>query len=256
MYGLFIYLVPLSAKVSRDRLFEIQTDLVAALIQEGAFNSPVAGLTVYIREMSRGGEMRGILVHDGRDPEEATTYMASSGALVRTPEGPRLIMKDGNIQRVERARGQIDLLYFEKYTYDLSEFTQLNAQRTVKLKEMSLMELLDPQEENMLPRRRAQFAAKGHDRLTSPLYALVFAVIGLVGIILAGHSRGGHTIRIIATVGVAIGVRVIGLAVQNLSARDLTFLPLTYLVPLLVIFGGIYLLLDRPLPTRLLARRS
>ncbi len=245
LYGLFLYLVPMSAKISRDRLFEIKTDIAAALIQEGTFNSPAKGLTVYIRDMSRSGEMRGILIHDNRDGEMATTYMASRSTLVRTLDGPRLIMQDGNIQRVERSKGQINMLYFQQYIYDLSQFTQSTAQRTVKLKEMSLQELLYPEEADMTPRRRAQFAAKAHERLTSPLYAVAFAMIAVVGIMRARHSRRGNAMRIFATVGVALVVRVAGLGLQNLAAKESGFLILTYAIPVIVIIVGFYLLFDR-----------
>ena len=52
----------------KDKVFDIRADIGAAILREGAFTTPSDGLTVFIRELAPSGEIRGILVHDNRDP--------------------------------------------------------------------------------------------------------------------------------------------------------------------------------------------
>ena len=43
------------------------------------------GLTVFIRQLSNSGEIRGMLVHDSRDRAHPVTYIAEKGILAQTP---------------------------------------------------------------------------------------------------------------------------------------------------------------------------
>ena len=66
-------------------MLDIRADLGAAILNEGQFNTPVQGLTVFIRELEPDGQIHGILVHDNRDRKRPTTYLAESGVLAQTP---------------------------------------------------------------------------------------------------------------------------------------------------------------------------
>ena len=66
-----LYLMPLGQRLTRDKVFEIRADIGAAILREGAFTTPSEGLTVFIRELSPTGEIKGILVHDNRDLTQA-----------------------------------------------------------------------------------------------------------------------------------------------------------------------------------------
>src|SRR6266700_3139368 len=100
-YACSLYLMPLGQGVMRDKVFDIRADIGAAILREGAFTTPSDGLTVFIRELAPNGEIRGILVHDNRQPQRPLTYLAESGVLVQSPEGARLIMQKGNIEQGE-----------------------------------------------------------------------------------------------------------------------------------------------------------
>src|SRR3546814_9560230 len=100
-----LYLMPAGMRELRTRLFEIRGDIATSLVREGAFTNPVGGLTVYVRSRTPSGSIRGILVHDERVKNKPVTYMAESGELVRTNSGPRLVMYNGNIERVTDEHG-------------------------------------------------------------------------------------------------------------------------------------------------------
>ena len=67
-----LYLMPLGQRVMKDKVFDIRADIGAAILREGAFTTPSDGLTVFIRELSPDGEIKGILVHDNREAESDT----------------------------------------------------------------------------------------------------------------------------------------------------------------------------------------
>ena len=117
-----LVVMPAGMREMKDRVFEIRADLVNTFVREGSFTNPIDGLTVYVGENNVGGDIRGILVHDARNPKGIATYMAQRGLLANTPLGPRLIMFEGNIQWLEGGEGRLKILNFEKYTFDLGQF--------------------------------------------------------------------------------------------------------------------------------------
>ncbi len=220
-----IILMPIGQQVLRDRTAEVRADIAAGLIQDGRFIHPGAGLTVYIREQNGPEDMRGLLVHDARDPDEAVTMHARRGVLTDTPQGPRLVMFDGMAQRHDNATGGLNLLQFDKLTYDLSAFGIDPENRVRKPSEYFFWELLQPGEE-LSERQRGRYISEAHEQLTTPLYGLA-VVLAASAVMLGGHfSRRGYFWRIVAAALVGIGLRVSGIVLQNIvkSNPDIWFI--------------------------------
>jgi len=53
LYAVTLYLMPTAQREMRDRLTEIRGDVAAAFVREGAFLSPIQGVTIYLRETGR-----------------------------------------------------------------------------------------------------------------------------------------------------------------------------------------------------------
>src|SRR5215813_1720302 len=121
-YSCSLYLMPLGQRTMKDKVFDIRADIGAAILREGAFTTPTDGLTVFIRELAPGGEMKGILVHDNHDPKRPATYLAESGVLAQTQEGARLIMQNGDIEQGETGGSRLSVLKFERYVFDLDQY--------------------------------------------------------------------------------------------------------------------------------------
>ena len=94
----------------KDKVVDIRADIGAALLNEGEFNTPADGLTVFIRELNSDGTIRGVMVHDNRNEKHPITYLAVSGQLAQTPGGARLIMFDGTVEQSGHAGGQLTVL--------------------------------------------------------------------------------------------------------------------------------------------------
>lgn len=243
-YVLALWISPLAQNHLKDRVFEIRGDLAATVLQEGTFNSPIAGLTVYIRERKSGGELRGLLVHDSRVADRQVTYMAESGLLVRTADGPRLIMFTGNVQQVARETGDLSVLDFERYVFDLSTFSAGTSSRWRKPEERGLDELFHPSwgidDQNNFDR----LIAEGHKRLTGPLYVFALPLLALSVLLWGEFSRRGLWVKVALALALTIAARVVGLGLDSLAVRDPRANLLLYLWPVLVIAGSGFALTD------------
>lgn len=227
-----VVLMPIGSQVLRERTAEIRSDVAAALIQDGRFIHPGEGLTVYLREANGPEDMRGILVHDGRDPDEEVTLHAQRAVLSDSPQGPRLVMFEGMAQRMDKKTRSLNLLQFEKLTYDLSAFGMDPDDRKRKPSEFFFTELLWPEGE-LSDRQRSRFTAEGHEQLSTPFYGIAIAAVA-AAIMLGGHfSRRGYFWRVLGAATVGVGLRVSGIVIQNAVKDDGMLWPLMYAPPVL-----------------------
>ena len=100
-----LYLMPLGQRVMKDKVLDIRADIGAAMLNEGQFNTPAKGLTVFIRELVVGRRISAAFwctttaTRSIRSP-----IWRKSGLLAQTPAGARLIMLNGTIQQSAKQR--------------------------------------------------------------------------------------------------------------------------------------------------------
>src|SRR5690349_8599561 len=196
-YACGLYLMPFCQRLMRDKEIDIRGDIGAAILNEGQFNTPSRGLTVFMRELTPDGELRGVLVHDERDRLRPTTYLAESGVLAQTPAGARLIMLDGTIEqgtvqgacrhgptapttraRLPKCQGSsgfapptLSVLKFKRYVFDLDQFSGRRQGSELRTSERYLSELLWPVSSKPIkPETRNAYFAEANNRLAAPLY--------------------------------------------------------------------------------------
>lgn len=228
-----LYLMPLGQRTLKDRMFEIRGDLITNILREGQFTTPSEGLTVYVRERTGSGSARGILVHDNRDPARATTYMAEAGEIVDSTAGPRFLLVNGNVQRIE-APGRIATLQFDRYVIDLAPFQKGERADQRGTQERYLGELLNPPDiANLTEQRARSYVADAHERLSSPLYSFIFVLIPAAAILAAGSARRSIAWRIGLAALIALSIRMAGLGVRGAVGNDIALWPLLYATPLL-----------------------
>ena len=227
-----LYLMPLGQRTMKDKVLDIRADIGAAIFNEGTFNTPALGLTVFIRELSPDGHIRGILVHDNRDQKHPITYLAVSGALAQTASGARLIMRDGTIEQGGGTGSQLSVLKFETYVFDLDQFAGPSRTKSREASERYLPELLWPEGKDVTARQRTVFLAEAHNRLAAPLYCLTFALIALVAVTRGRRARGAYALRLTGAAVAAGIIRILGYAAQGMAARNPMFGVLFYFIPL------------------------
>jgi lipopolysaccharide export system permease protein len=227
-----LYLMPAGQRAMNDKVVDIRADIGAALLNEGEFNTPAQGLTVFIRAIDSDGTIHGVLVHDNRNRKHPITYLAASGQLAQTPGGARLIMFDGTVEESGHGGAQLSILKFQRYVFDLDQFASPARANERATSERYLSELFAPSP-NLPQRTRNAYIAEGHNRLAQPLYCLAFAFIALAAILRGSKARGANAMRITFAILAVTVVRVAGYGVQGLASRDPVFAALFYLIPLI-----------------------
>jgi len=243
VYSITIYFLPTSFRAFKDLQYQLRSDYSTVLLQEGAFNTVSDGITVYVRERTSDGELRGILVHDVRDPKRPVTMMAERGALVRGDTGPRVVMANGNRQQIEAGSGRLSLLYFDSYTVELTQLQENPQTRWRDANERFLPELFNP---DLLPAEeqyRTELTAEGHQRLVAPLYTLSFVLVGLAAMLAGEFNRRGQTRRVLFAVFCVAVLEALSLTMQDLANSSSWAVPGMYAAPLLPAAAALVVLL-------------
>jgi len=238
-----LWLVPAPPGALRDRISQVRGDVAAAFIREGAFLTPSRGVTVYIRQIGRPGELLGVFVHDKRDPSQIATYTAERAVLLDDGSGLRLVMFDGVAQIArEGTEEALSVLRFSQFGYDLSQFTDTGPERDRKPSELYVGRLLTIGADETGGRTLGEFRAEGHEALSSPLYVPALMLLAVAVVVVAGFRRRGFSRRVVVAVGLALLLRVSGLAIKSMVAAQAAFWPLLYLPPLAGIAAAIWLM--------------
>jgi lipopolysaccharide export system permease protein len=233
-----LYLMPSGQRAMKDKVVDIRADVGAALLDEGEFNTPSEGLTVFIRVLNSDGHINGVMVHDSRNKKHAVTYLAESGQLAQTPAGARLLMYDGTIEQSSAGGEQLSVLKFKTYVFDLDQFTAPTRVIDRASSELFLTELFWPNPA-IKGATRAAYFAEGNNRLAQPLYCIAFGLIALAVITRGRRARGAQALRItLAAVGAA-ALRIAGYGIQGLATHHPSMVALFYLIPL--VGGGVAL---------------
>ena len=214
------YLMPTSFREFKDLQREFRSELSSLFLQEGVFNPVVEGITVFIRERSKDGQLYGIIIHDERKPEKPVTMMAEQGAIVSSDTGPRVLMVNGNRQEVRQDDGRLSLLYFDRYTFDLSALNKTEINLWREPEERFLHELLFSSDQAETIYNYRLLRMEGLYRLSSPLLYLAFTAIGLALLLGGDFNRRGQFLRILIAVCCVTVVQIIVLSIKNLGEKD------------------------------------
>jgi lipopolysaccharide export system permease protein len=229
-----LYLMPASSTRMRERISDIRADVANALIREGQFIHPAEGVTLYIRRAAPDGQMLGLFVQDDRDPDTRVTYTAESAALVRTEEGPRLVMFNGMAQQLTTSTKALSVLSFEKLVYDLAQLMGDDEEaRRLKPSEHYAWELVAPSDEVLDGRPPDKFVAEGHEQLSAPLYAVALPLVALACLLGPGFRRRGYGKRLAAAMALGAVTRLAGVAAKSLVSGEADLWPLMYVPPVL-----------------------
>jgi lipopolysaccharide export system permease protein len=138
------YVAPESLRMLRRWLTEVRTDLVSNIVQPGRFIAIEPGLAFNIRERRPNGLLAGLLLDDRRDPKERVTVIAERGELLKSDNGSFLILQNGSIQRHDLKERDPNIVIFDRYAFDLSQFTSGPQIIKYSVRERYLWQLIWP----------------------------------------------------------------------------------------------------------------
>lgn len=174
------------------------------------------------------------------------TYLAERGTATQTDQGMRIILYNGSQQLIDRDTGRLTLFYFDQYSLDLGVLNKTNEVRWIGPQERFIGDLLHPDDSANDKFYTKALIAEAHRRLTSPLYILAYAMIGLSALLMGDFNRRGQTVRILAAISIIVVLQLVGLSLFNLSRKTLAFVPLTYALPIMTtVVMAFYLFRER-----------
>ncbi len=236
-----VYLEPKSLRTLKSYIIKIRTDMISSVMQPGKFSKAEKGLIFHIRERAPNGDMLGLLVHDKRNEAEDVTFLAKRAKVVKQNKDAYMVLFEGHINRHKTGSEDVEIIAFDQYVINLSSMDKKSTKKVGYSSNESYMnELISPSKDNdYFKRKPGKFRARLHDRLTSPLYPIMYVllIVGFLGY--AKTTRNGGTNAVIAAFVSCIGLRVLGLAAVNVVKSKASAVPLLYIIPI----GGIILAL-------------
>ncbi len=230
-----VFLNPACMRALRGLITDVRADLISQVLQPGRFSSAEAGLTFHIRDRSPSGELLGLLVHDERDPKQVMSYLAERGRILSNDKGSYLVMFEGYVHRYneEDKDKTVQIIAFDQNMLDLSEFgSKDSGGNELRPRERSLGELISPSiEDKRANQNYGQLRSELHERLATPLYPLVFVFIAIALMAHARTTRESRWGQILAAFGIALGLRMAGLAAGNLVTLSAWAVLLVYAIP-------------------------
>lgn len=209
--GLSTYVVPLCLQKVHRWAAEVRADLVTNIAQPGRFSTFERGLTFHIRERRGDGLLFGIFIDDRRNPKERATFLAEQGTIVNNESGTFLLLENGSIQRREDNQSDPALVFYDRYAFDLSQFSSTQQYDKISVRERLLSELIWPNTDDPAYKVQApQYRAELHDRLMAPLYPIVFVIVTYAYLGAPRTTRQSRGLSIAAAGGAISLVRLLG----------------------------------------------
>ncbi|MCL2369137.1 MAG: LptF/LptG family permease [Alphaproteobacteria bacterium] len=130
-FALSLYIVPNTQGRFMDTQWNLRHGLAHLVIQESTFTQLSRGLVVFVEQVS-GHHLSGLMLYDGRNPEQQITVSADLGKLVHTDRGLSLVMTHGSVQwRGEQfIVGTFDAFDMDMNLIDGSGHARMHVRRT------------------------------------------------------------------------------------------------------------------------------
>ena len=165
---LSIFLAPWSSKKGRLILGNSKFTLINSLVKENNFNSPLLGLTVYVNENDKKGNLRGVFIY-----EKDRTIIATEGRVLTDTEKDYLELYNGTTH--EKINKKINTINFEKTVFDFTKYKLQNIY-TPKFNERNITWLFD----NINKEQRSkidEIREELNSRLIKPFCILIITIL-------------------------------------------------------------------------------
>ncbi|MDO8876934.1 MAG: LPS export ABC transporter permease LptF [Pseudolabrys sp.] len=237
------YFAPKGLRMLRDWLTEVRANVVSTIVQPGRFTSIQSGVTIHIRERQRNGLLVGIFLDDQRNPNERTTVMSETGELLDNDNGTYLVLQKGLIQRQEGGKSEPAIVVFDRYAFDLAQFSSSTQAVKYSIRERYLWQLMfpDPKDQFYIE-QPGQFRAELHDRLMAPLYPLAFVVIAFAYLGAPRTNRQSRAWSMVGAIGGVALLRLTGFASTVFGANTPWMLSLQYIGFAIAFGGGLFVI--------------
>lgn len=182
---LAVYARPWGNSNLKASLYEIAKTRASAGLKERVFNDDFAGLVIYVEHIEPPGDrLAGILIADGRDPNQRNTVLAKTGFLVGNEEAHSVTLRllDGSIHTFLPGEKSYHKTDFTTYDVSLNLAVALArfSQREKDAQEMTLGELRRAIVERGAAGRSVNAElVELHRKFSLPCACIVFALVAV-----------------------------------------------------------------------------
>jgi lipopolysaccharide export system permease protein len=158
-----------------------------------------------------------------------STYLAEQGEIVKNDAASFLVLQGGSIQRLEAGQRDPRIVTFDRYPFDLSQFTGGSQNVVYTVREKYIWELLWPRSDDALyAAQPAQYRSELHDRLATPLYPLAFVILAYAFLGPPQTTRQSRTLALLGMIGAVALLRLVGFVSVIVGVRVPSVLALQY----------------------------
>jgi lipopolysaccharide export system permease protein len=235
------YVSPRSLRALRDWSAQVRADILTNIVQPGRFTTVGGNLTFHIADRRQNGLLVGIFVDDRRDPKEHSTYLAEQGEIVKNDSGSFLVFQGGSIQRLEAGQRDPRIVMFDRYAFDLSQFTG-GAQNVVyTVREKYLWDLIWPKADDPLyVAQPDQYLSELHDRLSTPLYPIAFVIVAFAFLGPPQTTRQSRSLALMGMIATVAVLRLVGFVSVIVGVHVPSVLAVQYIALFAAIGGGLW----------------
>jgi lipopolysaccharide export system permease protein len=235
------YVSPRALRELRDWSAQVRADILTNIVQPGRFTTVGGNLTFHIADRRSNGLLVGIFVDDRRDPNEHASYLAEQGEIVKNDNGSFLVLENGSIQRFEAGQRDPRIVTFDRYAFDLSQFTGSPQNVVYTVREQYIWDLLWPRSDDALYASQPdQFRSELYDRLATPLYPLAFVILAYAFLGPPQTTRQSRTLALLGMIGMVALLRLTGFISVIVGVRVPSILAVQYVALLGAIAGGLW----------------
>lgn len=229
--------IPAAEKKFNEIEWQVKNNVSHLMFREGEFTELQAGLTVFITTHNKDGSISGILINDERKPDLKTTLSSEYGRIVHTDKGPRIILINGSRQEINKQKNQFTSLAFDRYSVDFG-YSGKKKDKDTSARERTFSELMNAESDSTLSDKdKRKYVVEGHKRIITPLYNILFALLGCTGLLVGSFNRRGQSRIISISIVSMVILQALDLSFTNIAAKNLCLLPLIYVnlfLPMLI----------------------
>jgi len=221
------FLMPYSYGKLKSNLTFIKDNHISKIITAKTFNQISKTITIFVRENSPNGELKGLVLFDNRDAENSVILFARTGILRINNNTPIIYLKEGNRQAYD-SNNNLTKLYFDNISIELKNLqVGENNGFNKDINEYYINELLKPASYHT-EQKKMKLIAEGHQRILWPLYSFSLTFLSLSIFLSYSYSRKFQIKPILSAASGIIIVTCLHFTSQNLAARNLQFIYLSY----------------------------
>jgi lipopolysaccharide export system permease protein len=235
--------VPWGNSAFKDLSMSVLKQNVTATIREKVFWDDVPGIVMYTEHYDEERHtLKGVLIHDGRDPARPLTIFAADGVVGGGPNHNdiRMALRNGSIHSTGTGP-EYRLVHFGEYTMTIAGSGQAVSLGRNEL-DMSVAELRQKlSAPEATPASRLKMQSELHSRFAFPFAALVFAVLAVpLGM---QNRRSGKSAGFSTSIGILLAYYVLQSLLRTLAEKGSLPPALALWLPNMIFLGlGWYLL--------------